>query len=169
MNKMLAIIFSILLVNLITACNVSNMQAPSPKSRHEREEEKYGKVTNEGFVFGQGSNQKKQEISGITVNSYLWRASLDVINFMPIASVDPFGGVIITDWYEDPNAIGTKFKLNVIINSAYLRADAVKVSAFKQVFKNNRWYNQTVDVNFTNIIEEKILSQARALKIASKE
>ena len=48
-----------------------------------------------------------QNAQGIGVNSFLWRASLDTLAFMPIVSADPFGGVILTDWYsppETPNA-----------------------------------------------------------------
>ncbi|MEK7801229.1 MAG: DUF3576 domain-containing protein, partial [Pseudomonadota bacterium] len=54
-------------------------------------------------IFGEGGfemfNKSKDTNTGITVNAYLWRAALDTVSFMPLASADPFGGTIITDWY----------------------------------------------------------------------
>ena len=62
---------------------------------------------------------------GIGVNSFLWRASLDTISFMPLSSADPFGGVIITDWFAPPETGGQeRFKLTVFILDQTLRADA---------------------------------------------
>ncbi len=49
-------------------------------------------------LFGGDEDQPQTGGSQIGVNSYLWRATLDTISFMPLASADPFGGVIITDW-----------------------------------------------------------------------
>ena len=69
---------------------------------------------------------------GLGVNSFLWRATLDTLGFMPLASADPFGGVIITDWYEDPKTKGERFKVNALILDKTLRADGVKITVFKQ-------------------------------------
>src|SRR5579862_8835017 len=66
------------------------------------------------------------------VNSYLWRATLDTLSFMPLVSADPFGGVIITDWYEDPKTPGERFKVNALILDKSLRADGVRITVFKQ-------------------------------------
>src|SRR5262245_8131754 len=63
-------------------------------------------------------NQPQQDTGGsggIGVNSFLWRASLDTVSFMPLLSADPFGGVIITDWYSPPESPGERFKLNIYI------------------------------------------------------
>src|SRR3984957_4264817 len=83
------------------------------------------------LVFG-GPKKREQESTSLGVNSHLWRASLDTISFMPIASADPFGGVIITDWYSPPQAAQERFKVNVLIRGRDLRADGVKVSVFRQ-------------------------------------
>src|SRR5690606_2155217 len=52
---------------------------------------------------------------GIGVNAYLWRGTLETINFMPLASADPFGGLIITDWYQPPESPGERLKVQVLI------------------------------------------------------
>jgi hypothetical protein len=83
-------------------------------------------------VFGGGGGGGGGSEEGIGVNSFLWRASLDTLNFMPLASADPFGGVIITDWYSDPTTPNERFKATVYILDTRLRADALNVSIFRQ-------------------------------------
>jgi hypothetical protein len=104
---------------------------------------------------------------GIGVNSFLWRASLDTISFMPLASADPFGGVIITDWYSPPETQGERFKVTVYILGRDLRADGVRAAVFRQ----NRdgadgWIDAKVDQNTTIDLENAILTRARQLRIA---
>jgi hypothetical protein len=84
---------------------------------------------------------------------------------MPLASADPFGGVIITDWYEDPNARGEKFKVNVLILDQNLHANAVKVTLFKQVNNAGKWLDDVPNSKLTVDLENKILTRARALKV----
>ena len=66
------------------------------------------------------------------MNAYLWRASLDTINFIPLVSADPFGGVIITDWYTPAETPNERMKVQITILDRELRADGVRVSVFKQ-------------------------------------
>ncbi len=101
----------------------------------------------------------------ITVNSYLWRASLDTVNFMPLATVDPFGGVILTDWYTDPATPNERYKLNIFVMGGQLRSDGVKVSMFKQ----RGGKNVSVDDKTNRDIEDAILTRARELRVASKQ
>jgi len=101
------------------------------------------------------------------VNSFLWRASLETLNFMPLQEVDPFGGVIITDWYASAEAPGERFKSNVYILDTQLRADALKVSVFKQLNQGGGWSDAPVDADTARQIENAILTRARELYIAS--
>lgn len=101
------------------------------------------------------------------VNSFLWRASLETLNFMPLAEVDPFGGVIITDWYASAEAPGERFKSNVYILDTQLRADALKVSVFKQMNAGGNWADAPIDADTARQIENAILTRARELYIAS--
>lgn len=106
--------------------------------------------------------------SPIGVNSYLWRASLDTLSFMPLASADPFGGVIITDWYSPPEAAGERFKMTVYILDRQLRADGVRVSVFKQRrVDGGDWIDDTVDAATGTKIENAILTRARQLRVKS--
>ena len=105
---------------------------------------------------------------GIGVNSYLWRASLDTIAFMPLSSADPFGGVIITDWHSPEGARRERFKMNVFILVRSLRADGVRVSIFRQVRdRGGAWRDAGVPVQTASRIEDAILTKARQLRSES--
>lgn len=118
-------------------------------------------------LFGGNSNRNRGGDAGIGVNSFLWRASLDTLNFMPLASADPFGGVIITDWYSDPTTPNERFKATVYILDTRLRADALNVSIFRQTQVNGAWQDATVDPNTEVQIENAILTRARQLRLST--
>lgn len=104
---------------------------------------------------------------GVAVNSFLWRASLDTVSFMPLSAADPFGGVIITDWYSPPEAPNERFKLNVFILNRQLRADGLRVAVFKEIAAGGRWRPAEVNGATAINIENRILERARELRIAS--
>ncbi len=106
--------------------------------------------------------------SGIGVNSFLWHASLDTVSFMPLASADPFGGTIITDWYSPPETPNERFKLNIFILGRDLRADGVRARVFRQAKDpSGNWADSPVDQNTGTDIENAILTRARQLRIAT--
>jgi len=119
-----------------------------------------------GIVLGVGGkNGKADEGSGaLGVNAYLWRGALDTLSFMPLASADPFGGVIITDWYEPPAAAGERFKATAYILGRQLRADGVRVTIFRQTLQSGRWVDAPVSQATVGEIENKVLSRARELR-----
>ena len=130
-------------------------------------------------VFGQGGlslfGSDEPEVdeggsgSGIGVNSYLWRASLDTISFMPLASADPFGGVIITDWYTPPSAPDERFKVNIYILGRALRADGIRASVFRQQMQSGSWVDAPVALNTSTDLENAILTRARQMRLAGSE
>lgn len=117
-------------------------------------------------LFGGGGGG---EGAGIGVNSFLWRASLDTLSFMPLSSADPFGGVIITDWYSNPNAPAERFKITVYIVDKRLRADGVKVAVFRQESRDGQWVDTVSNPETATQLENAILTRARQLRIAHIE
>ena len=116
-------------------------------------------------VFGGDDSDSAGAAVGIGVNSFLWRASLDTISFMPVNSADPFGGVIITDWHSPPQAPSERFKMNVYIMGRALRADGVRVAVFRQVREGQAsWRDAAVAENAGHGIEDAILMKARQLR-----
>ncbi|NBC34651.1 MAG: DUF3576 domain-containing protein [Alphaproteobacteria bacterium] len=104
---------------------------------------------------------------GIAVNSFLWRASLDTVSFMPINSADPFGGVILTDWYSPPQTPEERFKLNVYILDRQLRADGIRVAVFRQVRRGGEWTDAEVAEATGRELEDTILTRARQLRVGA--
>ena len=119
-----------------------------------------------GIGFGDNANSKTPEGgSGIGVNAFLWRASLDIFSLWPIVSADPFGGVIITDWYAPPDVPNEKFKFNIFILDRALRADGVRVSIFKQTQDpNGIWHQAAVQPKTLTQVENAILTRARKFR-----
>ena len=106
--------------------------------------------------------------SGIGVNSFLWRATLDTVVFMPVSSADPFGGVILTDWYTPPGSPGERFKLNVYILDRQLRADGLRVAVFRQIRDpSGEWIDAPVNEQTPTALEDTILTRARELRVIS--
>lgn len=106
--------------------------------------------------------------SGIAVNGYLWRASLDTMSFMPLTSADPFGGIIVTDWYVPPESPSERFKVQVYILDRQLRADGLRVTVFRQVRDGGgSWVSAETKPETAAEIENAILTRARQLRIDS--
>lgn len=162
-------IFLCLAVLTLSACSDAKMEpAGAPKDRDDTLKESRGKITGEGGwqIFG-GKDKDTSSGGTIGVNSYLWRATLDTISFMPLVSADPFGGTIITDWYEDPKTQGERFKVNALILDKTLRADGVRIQLFKQKLTKGTWRDQAVDDKLARALEDTILTRARELKVAA--
>ena len=127
-----------------------------------------GKMGGEsGLVFGVGKGSgggNRDDGAALGVNAYLWRGALDTLAFMPLASADPFGGVIITDWYQPPSGSGERFKATAYILGRQLRADGIRVAIFRQVLQNGQWTDATVSQTTTGEIENKVLARARELR-----
>ncbi len=126
-------------------------------------------------IFGEGgltlfdSEKKGPRGSGgsrsIGVNVFLWRAALDTMSVWPISSADPFGGVILTDWYSPPKAPNERFKMNIYILDRTLRADGLRVSVFRQIKAgNNIWQDAAVQPGTSIKLEDAILTRARQFR-----
>ncbi len=170
-------IFILLAVLILASCSggddksAAKDQQKYPLSTRERLDAERGKITGEdGITLLNGTvemNKKTGANKNISrgVNAYLWQASLDVISFMPIASVDATGGVIITDWYADPNAPNERMKANIVISSDELKASGVRVSLFRQTLNGGAWRDAVINPELAGKLEDKILTRAREIKI----
>jgi hypothetical protein len=128
-------------------------------------QEKTGLFGGNGInLFGGDKNNEEANIN-IGVNAFLWRASLDTLAFMPLISADPFGGVIITDWYTTPKSQNERFKLSVFITDRILRADALRISVFRQEkVSSGEWVDSDVSQEIKIDIENAILTRAREMR-----
>jgi hypothetical protein len=166
-----------LAVTGLTACT-SDVPVEVPEERasgsdsNERIRAQSGTIHGGEGILSFGGSSKDEGggsgvYSGIGVNAYLWRASLETIDFMPLSQADPFGGVIITDWYSPPETPAERFKLNVYVLDTVLRADAIKVAVFRQTDGDGGWRDAEVDPKTGTDIEDQILTRARELRITA--
>ena len=172
----LRVIWSSVVIGL-AGCNNPDLEPPEGyrNEQTDRIRDQYGTVWGDGTtLFQRGTGRFAREdgndggaYAGIGVNAYLWRASLETINFLPLTQADPFGGVIITDWYSPPETPDERFKLNVYVLDTVLRADGIKVAVFRQTNGENGWRDAAVDPKTGTDIEDNILTRARELRIAA--
>ena len=110
---------------------------------------------------------KSAPAGAIGVNGYLWRATLDTLAFMPLQSADPYGGVVITDWYVNPEKPGERFKATVYILDSRLRADGLNVTVSKEVNTGGAWTASPAAAQTSTDIENAILTRARQLRLSN--
>ena len=116
-----------------------------------------------------GNSDASSELAAATpngggVNAYLWRGAIDVLSFMPFASADSVGGVIITDWYTPPTVNGERFKAEAYILGRMLAANDVRVAVFRQVMQDGQWVDAAVAPETAADITNKVLARARELR-----
>jgi hypothetical protein len=110
-----------------------------------------------------------QETGAIGVNAYLWRAALSTLAFLPLASADPYGGVIITDWHINPAKPDERMKATVYILDTRLRADGVSAAVFRETMTNGVWTPASVSAETNVALENAILAKARQLRLGAVE
>lgn len=165
----------LLLPPILTGCStqgVDSSEGPYPMDSRESQRARK-EARGSGSIFGKDGlilfGKKKEDTgsgSGVAVNSFLWRASLDTLSFMPLSAADPFGGVIITDWYTPPETPDRRFKANAYILDRDLRADGIRVTLFQQRREaNGGWVDAVVDEKTASDLEDAILTRARQLRV----
>ncbi len=167
-------VLALFIVAAIAALSGCGYVESSPDSYRNPRVDPDAQAAQRGSIFGNGGldifgGAKPTDQGGgvgIGVNSYLWRASLDTLAFMPLASADPFGGVIITDWFSPPELPDERFKVNIFILDRQLRSDGVRAAVFHQHHEaSGAWADTTVAPATLTDLENAILSRARQLRI----
>ncbi len=170
-------ILPLLSLIILAACG-GPIEVEAPKDPVDSKTRVYNEITGGKKFFGQdvlSFGTTKRDFGGgagggIDVNAYLWRAALDTVSFMPLSQVDPFGGVIITDWYANPQTPNERFKIQIYLLKKQLSGDALRCNIFKQVKNSNQnWDDAAVAQNLVQKFENSILERARELRIADKD
>jgi hypothetical protein len=118
------------------------------------------------WPFGGDDGAAVVDAPQLGVNAYLWRATHDTLNFMPLASSDPVGGVIITDWYSPPENPNERIKVTTYILDRRLRADALRVAVFRQTLNGGMWIDAQTNPDTAVRLENAILTRAREIHIS---
>lgn len=155
----------LLTICLISFINYALAESDYPKSRVEREMDEMGSLLQgEGLVFKPQKTKSRATKATIgNVNKYLYQATLEILDFAPMASVDSNSGVIITEWYHPKGQRDAQFKINVFIKDTVISPEAIEVKAYERNRVNGRWSKDYKDSAIASILEDKILRRARTL------
>ena len=149
------LIISLLVISILSSCSSNNEVAtkkPEP-GLFSKDVSKGISITN--FLNRDGQSEK------FYVNSFLWRASLDILSFAPFQSTDAFGGIIVTEWFKKNNQ---QIKLTALIKSRDLRSEGINIKAYIK----NKENEVSEDIRLSRKIEDLILTKARELKLQNK-
>ena len=119
-----------------------------------------------GFILG-GKRNKGGTFDFATSNP-LWKASLEVLDFIPLNNIDYAGGIIITDWYQSGTS-DDSVKLTVRFLSDELKTTSIKVLAHKKKCSGNNCAVTKMDDEFSEKIKNSILTKAREISIQNKK
>ena len=127
-----------------------------------------GLLGKKGMSLGNVGKSEKTTTAtiGLPINPYLWKGSLETIDFMPIASADPFAGVIITDWYTSQSAPNERCKINIFIKGYEMKTDNLKVNSFCQLLSNGQWVDIKNNIDNDAKLENAILNKAKKIRLS---
>jgi hypothetical protein len=126
-----------------------------------------GLLGKNGLSLGEiNKSEKTTATIGLPINPYLWKGSLETIDFMPLASVDPFAGIIITDWYANQGAPNERCKINIFIKGYEMKTDNLKVNSFCQSLSNGQWVDIKNNIDNDAKLENAILNKAKKIRLS---
>jgi Domain of unknown function (DUF3576) len=171
MKRHFVAVFSLLLICCgLVACGTNDVR-PVALNEYYNDETSTGTATkafgDQGLsfsLFDKTGGQDQGSGGALGVNAYLWRAALDVLSFMPLSSADPFGGVIITDWYTPPTSTDERLKATAYILGRQLRSDGIRISVFRETLQNGQWVDAPVSPSTAGELEDRVLARARELR-----
>ena len=147
----------------------------TPEDRKVALEDAENRLRTGGGLFGKkggidliNTNEEKSSTAsiGMPINPYLWRGSLETIEFMPLVSADPFGGIIITDWYTGLNNPNERCKINIFIKGAEMKTSNLKVNSFCQILVDGNWLDQQINQKNNADLENAILNKAKKIRLS---
>jgi hypothetical protein len=154
-------VFSFTLGTALLLSSCTNLTAPSDEKPEEPVSVFTGKP---GGLRLADLGEKDQTKNNIPVNAILWRASLDIASFVPLADVDTFGGSIITEWYQPKDRSTQRLKLAIFVMGLELRSDAITVRAYVQTWNGTEWVDTGRDEALSKKLEDLVLARARELR-----
>lgn len=169
-KTMKKIIYSTLFFSvLLTGCGDKTQKTiGAPIDSEDRAKLTFGSLAGEeGFQFG-GPKKESATKTHLNINPFLWRATLDTLGFMPLASADSMGGILVSDWYTSTDKPHERIKLTVMIKSKELRADGIQIVLSKQTQRNGAWGPVEQDNVLARQLEDMILTRARDLRINAR-
>jgi hypothetical protein len=160
------LIFVLFYLSFLTGCSSKDFFKAQPEIEEKATPGIFSKDSKKGISINDLFSQK-ESTTGININAYLWRATLNVLSIAPLISTDALGGTIITDWYVNEKIKDQRIKISAFITTTELRSDGISIKVHVQNLKNGNWTGTVTDKNLAIQIENNILNEARNLRINS--
>ena len=170
-SNFLKIVVAVVLgISLLNSCAALKPAPSDARKVSPNVEERVRANIEEGRGFRLFGGEKKGGTFDFASSNELWRASLDIIDFMPLMSANYSGGIIITDWYSDGKAAGDSVKVSIRFLTNEIRSDALDIKVFMKKCKdlNNCVVSETKGV-LVSELKKKILKQASIYKAENKK
>jgi len=151
----------------VSACSSKNTNVTNPITGKKPNPGIFSKDAEKGISLSDILNPQENDTTGVNLNAFLWRASLNVLSVAPLISTDALGGTIITDWYVNKNIEDQRIKITAFIKTSELRSDGIKVKVYIQNKEKENWSDTLTNQELETKIENKILNEARNLRINS--
>ena len=164
---MVKYIIYLFIMIFISACSGNDTDLKNPVTGEKNNPGIFSKDSEKGISLSDILNPKDMNNSNLSINGFLWRASLNILSIAPLISTDALGGTIITDWYVNKNIKDKRIKITTFITASELRSEGVSVKVHVQKFKNGFWSDTYLDNDLAIQIENNILNEARNLRINS--
>jgi len=153
---------------LLASCSGNSIFDNQPKEEEKGAPGLFSKDSKKGISITDLLSPKEDNF-GLSVNAYLWRASINILSIAPLLSTDALGGVIITDWYINKNEPNKRIKITAFIKTKELRSNGISVKVHIQTMKNSVWSDTFTDKGLETEIENSILNEAKNIRINSKK
>ena len=157
-------ILTLILIFIVSSCS-NNLIKTNSTSNEKKTPGLFSKDSKKGISLSDILDPSEDFSSNLSVNGYLWRASLNVLSVVPLISTDALGGTIITDWYVKKNIKDKRIKITAYIKTNELRSDGIEIKVHIQKLIDNVWSDTVTDNNLASKIENNILNEARNLRI----
>ena len=164
---MVKYIIYLFIMIFISACSGNDTDLKNPVTGEKNSPGIFSKDSEKGISLSDILNPKDMNNSNLSINGFLWRASLNILSIAPLISTDALGGTIITDWYVNKNIKDKRIKITTFITTSELRSEGISVKVHVQKFKNGFWSDTYLDNDLAIQIENNILNEARNLRINS--
>ena len=148
----------------VSACSSNNVNPITGKKPNPGI---FSKDAEKGISLSDILNPQENDTTGVNLNAFLWRASLNILSIAPLISTDALGGTIITDWYVNKNIQNQRIKITAFIKTSELRSDGIEVKVYIQNKEKGNWSDTLTNQELETKIENKILNEARILRINS--
>lgn len=167
--------FSVVLYLFLAACAVPEFAKPSKVDTRNnpigaKERARKNVEEGRGVSLKDAIGGRRGTTYEFSTSNPLWRASLELIDFMPLTTVDYSGGIIITDWFSDNNVSNEAIKITIRFLSNEVQSNSVKIVVHKKDCDiNNKCSISEIDTNIKMELSQAILKRAAKLESDSKE